>query len=107
MSWWVASLVSNVCIISTEYLNRTSTDGWVEVLPRTMPLIILAQFCIFRTFNGAPHWMLAWVVFAIGNAAMRVVVVQATGQPIGSWPLVLGGMVVMVGGGFILKLGLR
>lgn len=108
MTWWIASLVSNVAIIATEYLNRHATGGWLSVLPQTFPLIVVAQFCLFLAFNGAPHWFTAWAFFTIGNSVMRVgaVAVQSD-HGVGNWWLVSAGVFVMVGGSGLLKTGLR
>ena len=108
MTWWIASLISNLAIICTEYLNRTGDGGWVSVLPRTVPLIIVAQFCLFRAFNGAPNWMVAWMVFSIGNAIMRVVAVNfMAGHEVGNWYYALTGIGVMMAGGFLVKNGMN
>lgn len=106
--WWVASLVSNLAIIATEYINRSARGSWLEVLPQTVPLIVLAQYCLFVNFNGAPHWMTAWAVFAVGNSIMRVAAVQtlAPGE-ISSWPHALSGILVMIVGAFLVKSGLK
>lgn len=107
MAWWVASLISNAAIIATEYLNRHHDGSWLEVLPKTLPLIILAQFCLFRAFNGAPHWMIAWAFFTVGNSFMRVgAVYLLAGQGVASWPNVGVGVSIMILGGFVIKRGL-
>ena len=108
MTWWVASLVSNACIVMVEYLNRTAPPGdLVAALKNTWPLIAVAQVCLFYSFNGAPHLMIAWLVFALGNSTMRMGMVYTTGQPIGSWPLVLAGVTGMLACSYVLKLGLK
>lgn len=106
--WVVASLVSNVAIIFIEYQNRSATGGWLEVLPFTFIPIFVAQWCLFYSFNSAPHWLVAWLVFSIGNSVMRVGAVQVMADhEIQSWPLVLMGVSVMLGGALVLKMGLR
>lgn len=106
--WWAASLLSNVVIIATEHINRHATAGWLSVLPQTLPLIVIAQFCLFRAFNGAPHWMWAWAVFALGNATMRLVAVGMFGTDgMGNWLRVIAGVVIMLGGALFMKSGLR
>lgn len=106
--WWAASLISNLAIIMTEYLNRHHVGSWMTVLPQTLPLIVVAQFCLFRAFNGAPHWMIAWAVFTIGNSAMRVSAVSfMDGHSVASWWSVIGGVAIMVGGALLMKTGLR
>ncbi len=107
-TWWVASLISNGAIIFTEYTNRSATGGWASALPYTFLPIMLAQFCLFRAFNGAPNWFMAWIVFTIGNAVMRVAAVQVmAGHEVKSWAFSLLGIAVMIGGSFILKVGLK
>ncbi len=103
MPWWIYSLVSNGAIIATEYTNRTATGGWVSVLPTTAPLIILAQYCLFRTFNDAPHWFVAWAVFTIGNSIVRVAGVGLFGERVANWPLAIMSIGVMMGGALLLK----
>ncbi len=103
MSWVVASLVANVAIIVTELLNRGATGGWMSVLPKTAPLILVAQFCLFRAFNGAPHWLMAWAVFTVGNSAMRIMTVRFFGEPVANWYYAIFGIAVMIGGAFLVK----
>lgn len=109
MPWWVPSLVANACIIATEYLNASAKGGWASVLPRTAVLIVVAQYCLFKSFNGAPHWLVAWAVFTIGNSGMRVAWVSLAGgeHSVGSWTHALLGITVMIGGAFLVKEGLR
>ena len=106
--WAIYALISNAAIIWTEYLNRSARDGWLEVLPQTAPLILLAQFCLFKAYNGAPQWLTAWMVFAIGNSVMRVLSIQmfAAGE-ISSWVRTLVGIGVMIAGAFLVKGGLK
>lgn len=108
LPWWLASLISNAVIIATEYLNRHAIGGWGTVLPKTIPLIIIAQFCLFKAFNGAPHWMWAWAVFTVGNGFMRVGAVSMFGEDgIGSWPRVIVGVTGMAACALFMKTGLR
>lgn len=105
--WWVASLISNVAIIFTEYTNRSADGGWESALPRTILPIVLAQWCLFHSFNGAPHWFAAWAFFTVGNSIMRVGAVYFFGGSVGSWTHITLGVTVMVGGAFLMKEGLR
>ena len=107
--WWVvASLLSNVAIIATEYINRHAPGGWLTILPQTLPLIIAAQFCLFVTFKGAPHWMAAWLVFALGNTFARVGTVYfLSNHEIKSWPIMLLGIATVLAGSFFVKSGLK
>lgn len=108
MPWFVASMLSNVCIILVEYINRGADGNFWQTLPYTGLPILLAQWCLFQAWNGAPHWMTAWVVFVIGNSIMRVVAVQLGAvDEIGHWPHVLLGITVMLAGSLLVKEGLR
>lgn len=109
MPWYIAaSLLSNVCIIWIEHVNRGAVGGWVSALPQTWLPIIMAQWCLFHAFNGAPHWLTAWLVFVIGNSIMRVAAVNlSAGHEVTSWNLVLLGIAVVLGGSLIVKEGLR
>jgi hypothetical protein len=106
--WWVASsILSNVCIIATEYYNRAAVGGWETALPKTAPLILIAQFCLFYSFNTAPHWLVAWMVFTVGNSIMRVGAVRFffAGE-VASWVTVCLGAATMLVGALVLKRGL-
>lgn len=107
MAWWVASVISNVAIISTEYLNRNGTGGWVSVLPQTFPLIVVAQWCLYHTFNNAPHWFMAWAVFTIGNSAMRLAAVGVFGEKVGNWPLAISSVAIMICAALMMKTALK
>ncbi len=108
MPWYLASLLSNVCIILVEYINRGAEGNFWNVLPYTAVPILLAQWCLFVSWNGAPHWMTAWVVFVIGNSIMRLVGVQLGAEhEISQWPHVLLGVTVMLAGSMLVKEGLR
>ena len=108
LPWYTWLLISNVCIIAIEYMNRTAIGGWSSVLPQTAPLIIVAQFCLFAGFNGSPHWLSAWVVFSIGNSIMRIGSVNVlSGHEVTSWVYILAGVGSMLGGALLVKMGLR
>jgi len=108
LPWWAVSLISNVCIIFTEYMNRASPGGWREALPYTFLPIVVAQACLYGAFSGAPHWLTAWAVFSLGNSVMRVGGVWLMAESeISSWTHVLLGIMVITGGSFLIKQGLR
>ena len=107
LPWWVASIISNVAIIFIEYVNRSTDGGIIAALPKTFLPIVLAQVCLFYTFNGAPHWLAAWAFFVVGNSIMRVGAVYYFGDAVSSWAHVMLGITVMLAGSFLLKEGLR
>lgn len=110
VTWWAASLLANAAILVTEYLHRSVPVGtsWLEILPRALPFYVLAQFFLFRSFSGAPHWFTASVVFSLGNAAMRILAVYGVaGHEVSSWARVLAGTAIMLSGAILLKGGLR
>lgn len=89
--WWAASLASNVCITRIEYLNRTlQAESWMQVLPYTWWLIIIAQWGLWNAWTGAPSMLIAWVWFTAMNNVMRLASAQwAVGEP-PSWLSILG-----------------
>ncbi len=106
-AWMVWAVIANGAIQWVEYANRHyGDDGWVSLLPMTIPFIIVAQYGLFRAFHDAPHWMVAWAFFTIGNSLLRLVLVKLTGQPVESWPHVLAGVTVMMAGAYWMKEGL-
>ncbi len=107
MPWWVASLLSNVAIMYVEHMNRGATGGWISILPQTAVPIIFAQWCLYRAFNGAPHWLMAWAVFAVGNAVMRLGLVAVIGEKVSSWPLAIASVAIMLGGSMLMKTALK
>lgn len=108
MPWWIASVIANAAIIATEHLNRHADGSWLSVLPQTLPLIIIAQWCLFYSFNSAPHWLIAWMVFSVGNSIMRVAAVSLfSTDAVGSWPLVCLAVGIMLSASLVLKTGLR
>ncbi len=107
MPWWVASIMANVAIIWIEYMNRGAANGWLSVLPKTALPILIAQWGLFQAWNGAPHWMTAWLVFYLGSSALRIGSVAATTQEIGSWPHIILGIALLAGGSIAVKLGLQ
>ena len=108
MPWYVASLLANVAIIATEYLNRIGAGpSWIRVLPKTLPFIAAAQYGLFVAFSQAPSWLAGWAFFTVGNSIMRVAAVHAmAGHEVASWPHAALGIGVMMAGAFLVKEGL-
>ena len=109
LPWWLGGLVANVFIQCVEYLNRhhgEPDDNFLDQLWVTWPLILVAQYGLWCSFRGAPHWLLAWGVFTVGNAVMRLGLVGLTGQPITSWGYVTFGVSLILLGGLVMKEGL-
>lgn len=71
--WILYSIIANITIIYIEWSYRTSYHGnFVDGLPYMIVPILVAQFCLFNLFKGAPHYMIAWIVFTVGNSILRV-----------------------------------
>jgi uncharacterized membrane protein HdeD (DUF308 family) len=93
--------------MGVEFINRTTPGGWLHALPRSALLIVVAQWCLYRCWNGAPHWMIAWVLFALVNSIMRVALVYfVSGENVNNWWHVLAGVATMLLGSFLIKEGL-
>ncbi len=107
MPWYVASVLANAAIMGVEYINRAMPGGWLHALPYTALLIVVAQWSLYHAWSNAPHWLMAWVVFTLGNSALRVAMVYLlAGHEVGSWGHVLAGSTAMMAGAFIIKEGL-
>lgn len=109
MPWWMASILANVCIMGVEYFNHAGQYGsWLRTLPRTGPLILVAQWGLYHAFSHSPNWLMAWAVFTVGNAVLRVGAnAWLAGNQIASWWHVIIGVAVMLTGSLVMKGGLR
>lgn len=75
--WWLASIISNVCICRIEFLNRTvGVDSFFHMLPKTWWLILIAQWGLWNSWSGAPSMMMAWIWFSVMNSLMRLASTQ-------------------------------
>lgn len=104
MTWWMASILANVCIAAVEYFNRTAgfaTFG--HALITTAPFIVAAQYGLFRAWDGAPSLMFAWAFFTLGNTLFRLVSVHwfVGGEHVG-WQTLLG-VSLIFGGAAVIK----
>lgn len=71
--WWVASLVANGSIAWIEYMNRAGGyANFRETLWHTGPIILLAQWGLYRAWSGAPSFMFAWAFFSAINLVLRL-----------------------------------
>jgi hypothetical protein len=111
MPWWVASLLANVAIMGTEYVHRSVPAGtpWTAILlPWAAPLYAVAQYCLFKSYSGAPNWFVAWMMFAVANSVMRILVVHFTAnEEVTNWWCVSLGVSTIMAGSFWVKAGLR
>jgi hypothetical protein len=100
--------MANCAIIGIEYVNRVSPGGWQNALPASLPLIVIAQWCLYLAYSGASHWLIAWAMFVIGSSVVRVVAVHTlAGHEVSSWPYVLLGITGMLLSALAMKEGLR
>jgi len=100
--WWAASLASNVAIIATEYINRTS-PSFGAAISKSWALILFAQVCLFISYNGAPSLLAAWVTFTVGNSFVRLVMASTVlGEPLRlPWAIVAAAF--MAAGSYCIK----
>ena len=72
MPWWMSSILANALIMLIEYLNRTGNyANFFEAAKYTGLPIILAQWCLWGAWSGAPSLMVAWGFFFGGNVLIR------------------------------------
>jgi hypothetical protein len=107
--WWVAGLLANIAICGVEYFNRTrgaGGGGWLTVLPFTFPFIVLGQWALYRSWNGAPTMMVAWMYFTLGNNVIRLASSYwLVGERFG-WQVPVG-CAVMFAGSWLVKAGMK
>lgn len=105
MPWWIAaSVVANVAIIITEYLNR-STAGLGNALMHTWPFILTAQVCLYFAWRTAPSLLLVWAVFTLGNSIMRIAMVGLWLHEPLKWTWIVLGISLMFVGSYAIKMG--
>jgi len=69
----MASLFANVNISIVEYLNRQGHyESYGDALCRTGIFIVMAQYGLWKAWDGAPSFMLAWAFFTAGNLGLRL-----------------------------------
>ena len=104
-SWWAASLIANVAIQRTEYLNRMSgAEHFLSQLPQTWWLILIAQWGLFNSWSGAPSLMIAWAWFTCVNNLVRLGSAQwALGESPNAYVILGTGM--MFAAAWIVKMG--
>ena len=102
--WWVWGVGANIAIGLVEAMNRTSDDTYMVTLTRTAPLILLAQWGLFRAYNGAPTLMAAWCIFTLGNTIVRLTMTTwLVNEPL-SW-YTYAGVTLITGGALLINLG--
>ena len=105
MNWILWSLIANLSVISIEYVNRRDYfDGFVNGLPYTIWPIALAQLGLYYCFRDAPSYMIAWAVFTVGNAILRVICNSVILHEQLNWMIGLG-VIGMVGCALLIKQG--
>ncbi len=102
LPWWVISLASNASIITTEFLNRTQPT-LPAALSKTWPLILFAQVCLYYSYNRAPSLLMAWIVFTVGNSAMRLTMAKFWLDEPFHAPWAVGGALLMVAASYCIK----
>lgn len=105
MTWWMASILANVGIAVVEYLNRTqSYEGFHNAVMVTGPFILVAQYGLWRAWDGAPSFMLAWAFFTACNGLLRLISAQwFVGEGLNLTTMV--GVSVIYAGVYLIKVG--
>jgi len=105
VSWVLWSLIANVSVLSIEYANRKDYfEGFINGLPYMIWPIMIAQVGLYYCFRDAPSYMMAWAVFTVGNAILRVISNSVLLNEQLNWMVGIG-VVGMVGCAFLIKQG--
>lgn len=107
LPWWASSLGANASITMIEYLNRTAGyPTFAHALCHTAPLILLAQWGLYRSWSAAPSFLMAWLFFSMGNAVMRIISARFfVGEPIS--PATWVGVVLAIAATVVARFGDR
>jgi len=98
------ALFANINVLTLEYVYRVGTfNSFVSSVPYTIVPILLAQWALFMLFKTAPTYMLAWAMFAVGNAVLRLIPNYYLNEGINMQ--IIAGIGFMVGGMYLIKLG--
>lgn len=104
MNWIVYSLLANAIFVGLEYTYRAKTfDTYWQSLPIMFPMMISANYMLFHLYRSSPSFLMGWAVLSFGNAVCRMATNWFLGEPM-SW-VILWGIVTMLSGMFIIKLG--
>jgi hemolysin-activating ACP:hemolysin acyltransferase len=76
------------------------------VLPYTLPFIIIGQWGLYRSWNGAPTMMMAWAYFTFGNTAIRILSSYLMVRETFDWRVPVG-CAVMIAGSMLIKTGMK
>jgi hypothetical protein len=92
-------MIANVAITATEYLNRTAGyETFGQAILRTGPLVMAAQWGLWRSWSDAPSFLTAWAAFTLGGAVLRLLSVHfLVGERL-TWTAFAGVSLVMLGG---------
>ncbi len=104
MTWWMASIVANLCVARVEYVNRITDGGFAEVMWINWWAIALMQWGLYRAWNGAPSFMFGWAFFMVGNMALRLFTARMLLEEPVSW-LTLAGVSLAIAGAYLVKIG--
>lgn len=73
MPWWLYGIIANSGIVFVEAINRSNYFGsFIGTLPYTIGFIAFTQWGLYKSWSMAPTMMTAWVFFAVGNSAFRL-----------------------------------
>lgn len=99
-------MIANLLIVHIEYQNHTASGGWLSVLPKTAIPTVVSAFFLFHAFNGATHWLFAWLMFAVGMMGLRLVLIYAwEGHQVERWDYVTMGVLLVLVGALLIRRG--
>lgn len=105
MHWILWSLIANAAIIWIEHIYRFQVPSFWQALPMVLPLVFISQWGLFHVFNSPKHWLMAWVVFTLGNTVMRLVVVAHSKDVFNLH--IVGGTALVLAGAFMISQGTK
>ena len=104
MTWWMASIIANLCVARVEYVNRITAGGFFEALGQNWWAIALMQWGLYRCWSGAPSFMFAWAFFTVGNMLLRLMTARVFLEEPISW-ITLAGVSLAFLAAYLVKIG--
>lgn len=104
MNWLVYSVLTNIVIVSLEFVYRSGMFAtYWKALPFMLPVILLSNYLLFNMYRSSPSFLIGWAALSFGNIVCRFGTNWLLGEPLTRQMFI--GIVLMAIGMFTIKFG--